>query len=119
MLFLLFLTMVSCAICFYRSTRNFFALISKMEGERAKDFDVYYLPIFVIFDALCISTIYESFSQIDSREVCNEFVLIGEASILGGCFLQLAINWSEVVGKIFGHFLTSYISIVYGPEETD
>ena len=91
---------LTSAGCLAKSVRNFFALVTKVELGRAKDFDLYYFPIFISMILGSISIIYTMLNgpQGTVSPPCSEEVTIVIFSVVGGCLLQIAINWLEVVG---------------------
>ena len=96
---LLVIAIIICLVSTIQTFHNFFATVARLEQGSAKDFDIYYVPIQI---ALVISTctvLYTSvidFLHMPVSSGCNESLFIFNTSVVGGCYLQIAISWLEV-----------------------
>ena len=83
----------------YRCARTLFCLVRKLDQKTTKDFDIYYVAIFLT--TLIISNasfIIKAVIKKDFLDVCNESFMQFLMSIFGGSMLQIAICWLEVTG---------------------
>ena len=83
----------------YRCARTLFCLVRKLDQKTTKDFDIYYVSIFLT--TLIISNasfIIKAVIKKDFLDVCNESFMQFLMSIFGGSMLQIAICWLEVTG---------------------
>ena len=86
----------------YRNVKNFFILVASIEAGRAKDFDVFYIPILLsntFLSMFLFVTVGVNGNKIVSSQGCNESIGIFISSVLSGCNFQIAINWLEVTSE--------------------
>ena len=78
--------------------------------KRGKDFDVYYIPILLVqLLAAAIITLFMTTNFFIAAETsaptCLPSLIVLFYSIVGPCFMQIAMNWLEIAGN---HFLKTF-----------
>ncbi|XP_075251803.1 uncharacterized protein LOC142344159 [Convolutriloba macropyga] len=95
-------TALSATVSTARSVYNLYQLLKKRVENRGKDFDIYYIPLFIFnfYGSLAFWRIVLRGDEEDSSGAlnakCYPSVLIFVSSTIGACYLQIAINWLEV-----------------------
>ena len=88
---------ISATISLILSIRHVYRILKAIAEKRDKDFDLYYIPIFLIqiytttaFWRLLVSNI------LGLPMKCYPSIITFTNAMLGVCYLQIAINWLEI-----------------------
>ena len=98
------LTALTATISTVKSIYNLTRIFSKRATNTGKDFEIYYIPILIIniYGSLAFWRLAINFRDDTPTPLavkCYPSVIVFTHSIIGACYLQLAINWAEVAGQ--------------------
>ena len=92
-----------------KAFHSLFTLHSNNLLMRGKDFDIYYVPLFLInayWSLGPVGTGIKVFLGVKQEDICNNSAVLFTHFLMGTCILQIALNWMEVAGTF--HLLLTF-----------